>query len=149
MIASAPGATSIRRRLLLFLLPPLTLLMLAGVYINYRTANIFVRAAYDQKLADIARALGAQLQLSADHAHSNPPALIAPAGVSFSITGSDGRLIAGKPRLSAAPPGSTALSYADARVDGRDLRLVTYRVPTPAGVTTITRSEERRVGKEC
>jgi two-component system sensor histidine kinase TctE len=141
MTGSAPGATSIRRRLLLFLLPPLTLLMLAGVYINYRTANIFVRAAYDQKLADIAQALAAQLQLSADRAHSDPPSLIAPAGVSFSITGSDGRLIAGKPRLSAAPPGSTDLSYADARVDGRDLRLVTYRVPTPAGVTTITVAE--------
>src|SRR5579864_5691198 len=55
-------ATSIRRRLLIFLLPPLTLLMLAGAYSNYRAATVFMRAAFDQRLADAARTLAAHMQ---------------------------------------------------------------------------------------
>ena len=141
MSASTPGAASIRRRLLLFLLAPLTLLMLVGVYINYRTAIIFVRAAYDQKLADIARALGTQIQLSGDPAHPERIFLSEPAGILFSITAGNGKIVAGDPRLPAVPPGSAALSYGDARFNGRDLRLVTYRTATLAGVTAITVAE--------
>jgi two-component system, OmpR family, sensor histidine kinase TctE len=141
MSGSAASNTSIRRRLLLFLLPPLTLLMLASVYINYRTATVFVRAAYDQRLADIARALGTQIQLSADPAHLGPESLNEPAGILFSISGSNGKSVAGDPRLPAAPPGNAALSYADASYDGRNLRLATYRVPTAAGMTAITVAE--------
>ncbi len=141
MSGNAAPVTSIRRRLLFFLLPPLTLLMLVGVYINYRTATLFVRAAYDQKLADIARALGTQMQLSADPAHVRPGFLGEPVGIVFSIRAKNGRIIAGEPRLPAAPPGSAVLAYGDARFDGRDLRLVTYRVPTAAGLTAITVAE--------
>jgi two-component system sensor histidine kinase TctE len=141
MSGYAASATSIRRRLLLFLLPPLTLLMLVGVYINYRTATIFVRAAYDQKLADIARALATQIQLSGDPAHPERTSLNEPAGILFSITASNGKIVAGDPRLPEVPPGSAALSYGDARFDGRDLRLATYRAATVAGVTAITVAE--------
>jgi two-component system sensor histidine kinase TctE len=141
MSGSAASATSIRRRLLLFLLPPLTLLMLVGVYINYHTTTLFIRAAYDQRLADLARALGTQIQLSGDPAHPGPLHSGEPAAVVFSIRGSNGKLIAGEPRLPAAPPGSGTLSYGDASMDGRDLRLATYRLPTVAGVTAITVAE--------
>ena len=97
MTAGTPSATSIRRRLLLFLLPPLTLLMLVGVFINYRTATIFVRAAYDQKLADIARSFATQIQ------HGDPPTA-APPGILSSISTPGGQSIAGQPglRLAAA-----------------------------------------------
>ena len=61
MNGSTAQATSIRRRLLIFLLPPLTLLMIAGVYINYRAAAIFVRASYDQRLAETARTLASSV----------------------------------------------------------------------------------------
>ncbi|HWM69635.1 MAG TPA: sensor histidine kinase [Steroidobacteraceae bacterium] len=142
MSESIASAKSIRRRLLLFLLPPLTLLMLVGVFINYRTATIFVRAAYDQKLADIARALETQIQHSSDPAHPEPESLNAPAGILFSVTGGNGKLVAGVPRLPAAPVGSTPLTYGDASYEGRDLRLVTCRAPTtPGAVTVITVAE--------
>jgi two-component system, OmpR family, sensor histidine kinase TctE len=141
MSRSEVQAASIRRRLLLFLLPPLILLMLAGVYINYHTATLFVRAAYDQKLADIARALAEQLKHSRDFAHPELSSLNELAGISFSITGSDGKVVAGKQHLPAAPPGSTALTYGDARFGGHELRVATYRVRTEAGVTAITVAE--------
>jgi two-component system sensor histidine kinase TctE len=128
-------ATSIRRRLLIFLLPPLLLLMLIGVYVNYRAATVFVRAAFDQRLADTARMLGAHLQ--------SGPALLTEQASPFKyrITATDGKVIAGDPRLPVAPPGSADLSYADAGLDGQSLRLVTYRLQTSAGLTTITVAE--------
>jgi two-component system sensor histidine kinase TctE len=132
MSESAASSTSIRRRLLLFLLPPLTLFMLVGVFINYRTATIFVRAAYDQKLADIARAFATQIQ------QPEPKPLAAPAGILFSITTPAGQNRAGEPRLPTAPAGASQLTYADATLDGHDLRLVTYRVAT----ATITVAED-------
>jgi two-component system sensor histidine kinase TctE len=128
-------ATSIRRRLLIFLLPPLTLLMLAGAYGNYRAATIFVRAAFDERLADAARTLGAHMQ--ADQAALPEYA----AHFKYLVTGSDGKVVAGESRLPVAPPGSGDLSYADTTFGGRDLRLATYRMHTAAGAATITVAE--------
>jgi two-component system sensor histidine kinase TctE len=136
MNAGTASATSIRRRLLLFLLPPLTLLMLVGVFLNYRTATLFVDAAYDQKLANMAHALAAQNQLPG----SKP--LVAPAGILFSIKAPDGQTTTGEPRLPEAPAAGSPLSYSDARLDGRDLRLVTYRTPT--AVITVAEYEDSR-----
>jgi two-component system sensor histidine kinase TctE len=128
-------ATSIRRRLLIFLLPPLTLLMLAGAYSNYRAATIFVRAAFDQRLADAARTLAAHMQV--DQAALPDYA----AHFKYLITGSDGKVVAGESRLPVAPRGSGDMSYADTTFDGRDLRLATYRMHTAAGFATITVAE--------
>jgi two-component system sensor histidine kinase TctE len=135
MNVAPPQATSIRRRLLIFLLPPLLLMMLIGVYVNYRAATVFVRAAFDQRLADTARILGAHLQ--------SGPALLSEHASPFKyrITASGGQVVAGDPRLPEAPPGNADLSYADARFDGRSLRLVTYRLYDSTGATTITVAE--------
>jgi two-component system, OmpR family, sensor histidine kinase TctE len=130
-----PPVTSIRRRLLVFLLPPLTLLMIVGAYINYRAATIFVRAAYDQRLADTARILAA-------HIHSDATSLEHQAApFNYLIARSDGTAISGDRHLPVAPPGSGDLSYADSRVDGRNLHLVTYRVRTDDGINAITVAE--------
>jgi two-component system, OmpR family, sensor histidine kinase TctE len=135
MSASAPPATSIHRRLLAFLLPPLILLMLAGVYTHYRAAVVFVRAAYDQRLADAARLLGAHLQAGASELREYAGAF------RYSIVGGDGKLIAGEASLPALAAGTVELSYADAMIDGHVLRLVTYRLRTSRGLTLITVAE--------
>jgi len=135
MSERAPQATSIRRRLLIFLLPALTLLMLVGVYINYRAATLFVRAAYDQRLADTARMLGA-------HLRSAPTLLNEYAGpFRYRIAGGDGKVIAGEPGLPVVPAGSADLAYADSQFDGRNLRVLTYRLRTDTGAATITVAE--------
>lgn len=141
MSERAPPATSIRRRLLAFLLPPLMLLMLAGVYTHYRAAIVFVRSAYDQRLADTARLLAAQL-LARDRSGSEAVAHELH-GVTFryAIIGGDGRLVAGEAGLPPAPAGSTPLSYADSSLAGRNFRVLTYRVPTPKGLATVTVAE--------
>jgi two-component system sensor histidine kinase TctE len=54
---SPPQATSIRRRLLIFLLPPLSLLLIAVAYVDYRAAAIFLHASNDGRLTTTARML--------------------------------------------------------------------------------------------
>jgi two-component system sensor histidine kinase TctE len=136
MTAGSASATSIRRRLLLFLLPPLTLLMLVGVFINYRTATIFVRAAYDQKLADMARSFATQIQ------QGKPTPTAAPSGILFSISTPGGQTLAGQPGLPAAASGSAPLTYGDANLSGQDLRLATYRIPE--AVITVAENDASR-----
>jgi two-component system sensor histidine kinase TctE len=135
MNGGASQATSIRRRLLIFLLPPLTLLMLVGVYVNYRSAALFVRAASDQRLADTARMLGAHLE-------AGPASLDERAGpFKYVITASDGTVIAGDSQVPVAPPAGTDLSYADSKFEGRNLRVVTHRRQTASGIAAITVAE--------
>ncbi len=135
MSPSALPATSIRRRLLAFLLPPLILLMLAGVYTHYRAAIVFVRAAYDQRLADTARQLGAHLQ--ADSARLSEYA----GALRYSVRAGDGKLIAGEEGIPTVVGGSADLSYSDFSVAGQTLRLATYRLQTAAGPRIITVAE--------
>ena len=142
MSSSTAQATSIRRRLLIFLLPPLTLLMIAGVYINYRAAALFVRASYDQRLAETARRLTSSLR-------SDPQTLKERAApYNYLITGTDGRVISGDPGLPVAAPAGGELSYTDSRLDGHALHVVTLRTRTHDGVNTVTVAEadESRTG---
>jgi two-component system sensor histidine kinase TctE len=142
MNGSTAQATSIRRRLLIFLLPPLTLLMIAGVYADYRAAALFVRSAYDQRLAQTARTLASSVR-------SDPQTLKERAApYSYLITGTDGSVISGEPRLPVASPGSGELSYTDSRLNGHALRIVTLRTRTHDGANTVTVAEadESRAG---
>jgi two-component system sensor histidine kinase TctE len=142
MSGSSAQATSIRRRLLIFLLPPLTLLMIAGVYADYRAAALFVRTAYDQRLAQTARTLASSVR-------SDPQSLKERAApYNYLITGTDGSVISGEPRLPVAPPGSGELSYTDSGMDGHALRIVTLRTRTHDGANTVTVAEadESRTG---
>jgi Two-component sensor kinase N-terminal len=58
------GTASIRRRLLIFLLPPLTALLLIGVFVDFRAALVFAHKTYDQRLTDAALALAARIDAS-------------------------------------------------------------------------------------
>ena len=151
MSLAPDSATSIRRRLLIFLLPPLFVLMLAGVYTNYRAAMLFVRQAYDRRLADSALALTTHIKIAdreilVDAAPQAQPAARAEgaalAGPSYySILGPGGRLLAGNPQLPTTQPGSTNPTYADVRLGTRDLRVATYRMSTTVGTVTINVAE--------
>jgi two-component system sensor histidine kinase TctE len=149
MSRAPDSAISIRRRLLIFLLPPLTALMLAGVFVNYRAAMLFVRAAYDQRLADAAVALSGRVSVVGSEARVNlttgaqPPSraeLAGPGALYYSITAA-GRLLAGNPQLPLAPAGSTNPAFVDAVLGARELRIASYRLHTTAGTVTVTVAE--------
>ena len=148
MNPKADAAPSIRRRLLLFLLPPLVVLMVVGAFANYRAATIFVRDAYDRRLGNTAVALAGRItvvgdQIRLDEGRADPAALHAgrPDPLYYCLTGPGMRLLEGNPQLPLAPPGATNPSFADARLGTRELRVATYRLRTPAGVVAITTAD--------
>ena len=140
--------TSIHRRLLLLLLPPLTLLMLIGGFADYRASMLFMRTAYDQSLADAAFAQAALIRVTDGRIYAQLPqerksgARVNRAEIFFySIWGPDHRLIAGNPQLPAASAGEGNPSYADAWLGEDRIRVVTYRMPTVAGIATVNVGE--------
>jgi two-component system sensor histidine kinase TctE len=140
--------TSIHRRLLLLLLPPLTLLMLVGGFADYRASMFFMRTAYDQSLADAAFAQAALVKVTAGRIYVQlPPQAQSSVHTNraetffYSIWGPDHLLVAGNPQLPGALAGEGNPSYADAWLGRERIRVVTYRMPTEAGVATINVGE--------
>jgi two-component system, OmpR family, sensor histidine kinase TctE len=145
MSTRASATPSIRRRLLIFLLPPLTALLLVGVFVDYRAALIFARKTYDQRLTDAALSLAAQLAAGGDELQAQLPTQrrLPTSGVdrdpdfSYSITGPHGRLIAGNPQLHNAPRSGSNPSFADTALAGKDVRVASYELPTATGTITV------------
>jgi two-component system, OmpR family, sensor histidine kinase TctE len=145
MSVPASPTPSIRRRLLIFLLPPLTALLLVGVFVDYRAALIFARKTYDQRLTDAVLAVAAQIDSASGKVPVRLPAWRLPtSGVdrepdfSYSIVGPQGRLITGDALLPTAPrTSSNNPSFADATLAGTDVRIASYALRTAAGTITI------------
>jgi two-component system, OmpR family, sensor histidine kinase TctE len=140
--------TSIHRRLLLLLLPPLTLLMLVGGFADYRASMLFMRRAYDQSLADAAFAQAALIKVTNGRIYAQLPSERDSAARGnqaemffYSVWGPDHLLLAGNPQLPAASAGEGNPSYVDAWLGQDRIRVVTYRMPTAAGVATINVGE--------
>src|ERR1017187_4487952 len=139
---------SIHRRLLILLLPPLALLMLAGGVAVYRASMVFMRTAYDQSLADAAFAQAALIKVADGRVYAQLPPQPQPQSRAnraekfyYSIWGPDHLLINGNPQLPAASAGEGNPAYADAWLGSHRIRVVTYRMPTAAGVATVNVAE--------
>jgi two-component system sensor histidine kinase TctE len=153
---------TIRRRLLLLLLPALAILMLVGGLVDYWIALATTQNAYDQALASTAFAAAAYVNFDQGKPAFTPSPrtaalLRAGSGVAgdsllYAVTGPDGALIAGSPGLPAGfaipPPGASGSAesravFRDAKVQGVPLRAVSVRVPTPQGAAIVTVAETR------
>ena len=135
---------SIHRRLLILLLPPLTLLMVAGGFADYRASMVFMRTAYDQSLADAAFAQAGLIKVV--DGKIDAPLPVQPSTRAsrekfyYSVWGPDGALVSGNAQL-APPTGEGNPLYADAWLGEHRIRLVSYRMPTAAGVVTVNVAE--------
>jgi two-component system sensor histidine kinase TctE len=152
---------TIRRRLLLLLLPALAILMLLGGLVDYWIALATTQNAYDQALTSTAFAAAAYLNVDNGKLVFTPSPrtaalLRAGSGAAgdatlYSVTGPNGEFIAGSPQLPAAfatasnasLPGNSRVASRDATLQGVPLRVVSVRAPTPAGAATITVAETR------
>jgi two-component system sensor histidine kinase TctE len=145
---------TIRRRLLLLLLPALALLMLVGGVVDYRVAVATTRDAYDRALANTAFVLAANV-------HVEQQGLIFSAGGSagamdgsmrYAVIGPNRELISGmQPLLLAAPapapvPTGRRATYRDVLLQGQPWRIAAVIVPTAAGAVQVivAEPEERR-----
>ena len=148
---------TIRRRLLLLLLPALAILMLLGGLADYWIAVATTRNAYDQALAGAAMAAAAsmrsddgKLQISAAQRAAVTRGPDAEGSTLYSITGPAGELIAGTAQLPPAPVSGSArsdsarsdnVSFRDADFQGLKLRVASLRTRSDAGPVTITVAE--------
>jgi two-component system, OmpR family, sensor histidine kinase TctE len=145
MSPTATQVSSIRRRLLVFLLPPLTALLLVGVFVDYRAALIFARKTYDQRLTDAVLGLAAQIDAAGGEVQGEIPARHLPtSGVdhdpdfSFAIRAAGGRLLAGNPLLRNAPETGNNPSFSEATLAGKSVRVASYELHTATGDLTVS-----------
>jgi two-component system sensor histidine kinase TctE len=141
--------TTIRRRLLLTLLAPLTLLLSFGVLVDYFNSAATVRVAYDQGLANETLAVAALLHLDAG---GNIQTDLPPQAVEvlradsydliyYLVTGPHGEFIAGDVGLPTANALTRNPGYQYASFRDQPIRAATYRTATDAGIATITVAE--------
>ncbi len=144
--------TTIRRRLLLLLLPALAILMLIGAAVDYRVAVATTRNAYDRALANAALALAANLRADDDKGVrlNTAAAGTLAGGTVYAIVAPDGALISGLPALLTSAPATGVAasrpSFWDARFDQESWRVASIFAPTAAGPARILIAEtlERR-----
>jgi two-component system, OmpR family, sensor histidine kinase TctE len=142
---------TLRRRLLLLLLPALAVLMLGGAFVDRWVAAASTQDAYDQALDSAALAAAASLHLGRDGVTdtSGDAGTSSPAEVTrqLAIIAPDGALLAGDAALARlAPPrtsGTAGPVFADAQFRGQAVRLVSREVRTPEGLLTLILAETR------
>lgn len=105
-----PGARSIRRRLLFFLIPSLLFLVLCGGVLTYGVALSVATSAYDRSLLDPALDMAENIRVGNDGPHLDLLMQAQEAlmfdhvdSMVFQIRGADGAVIAGSDELAAAP----------------------------------------------
>lgn len=137
---------TIYRRLVYTLVPALTLLMLAGGYIDYQTSIAAVNSAFDKQMSKEANEIAACITNDAGKLAfsptSNLEAMLQSGGVStklFSVMDANGKLIAGDPGL----PGlsqirkASRISFEKLTIGQRTYRTITLRQNMPATFTVV------------
>src|SRR5690554_4526430 len=147
-------------QLLVWLLLPLTLLLIADAYVSYRVALGFARAAYDRSLIEVAHEIALHLRLDGGKLALDLPEpayrvlLNDPVDrIYYSITSADGVPIAGE-RLpgarDAVDRGPRAESLYDGRINGDAVRVVELRVERdtarghPGAIVRVAETEGKR-----
>jgi two-component system sensor histidine kinase TctE len=146
---AAGGRMTIRRRLLLILLAPLTLLLSFGIALDYSAGTSPLNGAFDQALANEALAVAAQLHARADgriEFDLSPQAVEVLRSdkydsVYFLVRGANGEFFGGDDGLPAAPDGDVNPTFRDAEFAGHAIRAATYRVANAAGQIAVTVAE--------
>ena len=155
MSAATGSMPSIRQRLLIFLLPLLTALMLVAVFVNYRAALIFAHKTYDRRLADAALTIASRIDASGGEIPADIlPRHLPTAGVepdpdfNYSVASGRGQIIAGDRRLSSSPRGAGNPSFADMTLDHEPVRVASYQLTTVRGplVINVAGADDSRTG---
>jgi two-component system sensor histidine kinase TctE len=147
-----PPWNTIRGRLLAYLLPPLVLLLAAGVYLDYETGAVPVRDAYDHALASAALAIATHAEGGAQPGELSRVAtaidsLLHPTARSraYYVVHAGGHYVAGNADLPVAAAGAKNPVLFDTRYRGEAVRVVTYVLtdPRPLAVSVAETTAER------
>ncbi|MDP9010042.1 MAG: sensor histidine kinase [Pseudomonadota bacterium] len=137
-------SSSISRQLILWLAIPLMLVALCGALIHYFNNVAPVVISSDRRLKDAANSLMAHVvvkqgQVALDLNPYVRPFLPTSDSIKYALRDAQGRLLAGDPQLPTVVLDSESTQMpAMAQVDGRNVRTLTTRFDSRAGLVTIT-----------
>jgi len=142
-------SSSISRQLVLWLAVPLMLLSLCGALVHYFNSVAPGVISSDRRLKEAANALMARLQVESDHmsldtnSRAKPP-LPASDSIAYAVRDAQGRLLLGDAQLPLVPmTDATAQVFAMAQMARRNVRMLTTRFDTRAGVIILTVADIR------
>jgi two-component system sensor histidine kinase TctE len=149
MTSPTDHAGSVQRRLLGLLLIPLALLLAGGILLDYTIVIRPIPAAYDQALVNAALGIAAHVEVdanghvAADLSQQADTLLRSDRydAVYYLVSGPDGAYLAGDRDLPVAPGDPRKPTYRDTEFRGDPIRVASYRVPTAAGVVTVSVAE--------
>ena len=131
---------TLRRQLLLWLLPPLVVLWATSSIIDYDVAKRFVNLAYDRALLESALDIGRQVREVNDRLYVDLPKAAIDmlqtgehGRIYYRVIGPNGEYITGEPDLPQPDPTTERVSYDDDIYRGRSIRMVAVRVPVKPG----------------
>ena len=131
---------TLRRQLLLWLLPPLLVLWGTSSLIDYDIAKRFVNLAYDRALLESALDIGRQVREINDQVYVDLPKvaidMLQTGGhgrIYYRVTGPKGEYVTGEPDLPPPEADGERISYEDADYLGNPIRIVAVRVPVRPG----------------
>ncbi|HJW26819.1 MAG TPA: sensor histidine kinase [Rhodocyclaceae bacterium] len=144
--------STLRRRLLFFLLVPLVALLLVSLTADYQVAYSPAQEAYDHALADDAVELASRVRVEGKAILVDLPAAAEDVLRSDSVDqefiavyGPDGRLLAGDADLKADADFHGRNPFlSDSTLRNHRIRKVSYRLETPAGLVTVAVAETVR-----
>ena len=149
--------SSVGGRLLVLLLAPVSALLVAGVVIDYYSSIGPVGTAFDRSLGDVALLVASYVRPGTVESlrRGLPPevdAALAGSGArrGFALRDANGALLAGDPRLPAAPPAAAGSArsakpvFGDAVVGGEPVRVAWYDFDLDGRMTRVTVAEAAR-----
>jgi two-component system, OmpR family, sensor histidine kinase TctE len=148
-MSERPFVPTIRRRLLLLLLAPLSVLLAVGVVFDYASGTSPVRDAYDQALANTALGLAARVRITDTGAIESdlPPQAIEMLRadkydeIYYLVLGPHGEFVAGDSGLPLAPTTRSNPAFRDAQFNGTLIRVCSYQLNVAVGAVTVSVAE--------
>jgi two-component system, OmpR family, sensor histidine kinase TctE len=142
-------SSSISRQLVLWLAVPLMLLAMCGALLHYFNNVAPSVIGLDQRLREASNALMARIEVSdgrvtLDTAADGKPPLPPADSVTYSVRDTQGHLLIGDPQLPAVTIADASdQMFALARLDHRNVRTLTSRFDTAAGVLLLSTADIR------
>ena len=140
--------TSVRRRLIAWLMPPLLALWLVGALLAYYFVVDFANRIHDRWLLDSAVSLAQQVHVQSGKVSADLPAAVlrileydAVDRIYYRVTGSDGSVFAEQGRIPEPPPSDAQPVFYDGRIDGVPVRIAALRVEGAGGSALVQVAE--------
>ena len=126
---------SVRRRLIVWLMPPLLVLWLIGAFLAYYFVENFANRIHDRWLLDSAVSLAQQVQVQSGKVSADLPSAVlrileydAVDHIYYRIAGSDGNVLIEQGRIPDPPATAENSVFYDGEIDGNPVRVAALRV---------------------